>query len=69
MPIIMCCPFYVRETRHHAYGPRQGIECEGAEIWFKSKEARRDFVYPWCADVKGFEECPIYKALTQKTDV
>ena len=67
MPILMCCPFYVREIK--VKGLRRGIECEGATIRFECKEARREFVFPWCASVGGYEECPIYKALEKKADV
>lgn len=67
MPIIMCCPYYVKEIRHNN-GARVGVECEGGRIQFKSKEARRAYIYPLCASVKGYKECPIYKALARKTD-
>ena len=67
MAIVMCCPYYIRELQINKL--RRGILCEGGEIRFSSKETRREFVYPLCASVDGYVNCPIYQALSQRTDV
>lgn len=61
---IMCCPFFKGEIERHKV--RIGIKCEAAEIRFLTKESRRDWVYPLCGSVTGFEECPIYQSLCKK---
>ena len=61
---IMTCPFFKGEIEHQK--KRVGIKCEEAEIRFLTKEARREWVYPFCGSLGGYEECPIYKAICQK---
>lgn len=61
MAKIMCCPFFEREIKKN--GAPIGIKCKCATIRFPSKSARREFVYPLCGDVKGYDKCPIYRFL------
>ncbi len=65
---IMCCPFFEREIRKRSEKSRElvGVKCKSATIRFPSKQARREFVYPYCGSLKGYKECPIYKFLEKE---
>lgn len=62
----MCCPFFIGEIEHHKV--RVGIKCEAVEIRFLTKEVRREWVYPLCGDVKGYNECPIFQTLCKNIE-
>jgi hypothetical protein len=57
------CPFFQGEIENHK--KRIGIKCDAVEIRFLSNEVRREWVYPLCGSVEGYEDCPIYKALVK----
>ena len=65
MAKMMCCPFFEREIRKRN-GALLGIKCKAATIRFPSKKARRKFVYPFCGDLSGYEECPIFQFLAEE---
>ncbi len=39
------------------------VSCEGANFHFPDKEARREFVYQFCAHSEGYKACPLQIAL------
>ena len=39
------------------------VSCEGANFHFPDKEARREFVYQFCAHPEGYKTCPLQVAL------
>lgn len=51
MPIAGACPYYQYEKAGVTY-------CECAKLKFPDKEARRGFLYAYCAHPRDFERCP-----------
>ncbi len=50
---IGICPFY-RQDRGCGK-----LSCEGANFRFPDVEARREFVYRFCAHPEGYKDCPL----------
>ena len=61
MPRTWACPYYIWE---------EGLvlHCQGATLRFKNKEERREFVYPYCAAVPGWEKCTIARQLQKRNE-
>ena len=53
-----CCPYYLWEEPLCVY-------CEGGKLRFRDIAHRRDYVYRYCAAVKGFEACSVAAAITK----
>lgn len=54
---IGICPFFKQDRGKGC------VSCEGANFRFPDPEARREYVYRFCADPKGYRECPLQIAL------
>lgn len=54
---IGICPFFQQDRGNGR------VSCEGAQLKFPDKEARREFVYRLCAHPDGYKECPLRVAL------
>ena len=61
MPMVFGCPFFMNEFQNSK--GIKGIKCKGGVLKFATAEERRDFVYPLCADSKGWTACPIAQNL------
>ena len=55
--VLGICPFFKQDRG----GGR--LSCEGANIRFPDKEARREFVYRLCAHPEGYKTCPMQMTL------
>lgn len=51
------CPFFKSDRECGR------VSCEGANFHFPDKEARREFVYRFCAHPDGYKECPLQTTL------
>lgn len=58
MPKSYFCPYYLWEEPLCVY-------CEGGKLRFRDFAHRRDYVYTYCAAVKGFEACSVAGAITK----
>ena len=54
---IGICPFFKQDRGKGC------VSCEGANFHFPDLEARREYVYRFCADPKGYKDCPLQIAL------
>ena len=50
---IGICPFYKQDRGCGR------LSCEGASFRFPDVEARREFVYRFCAHPEGYKDCPL----------
>ena len=50
---IGICPFFKQDRGNGR------VSCEGANFRFPDKEARREYVYRFCADTDGYKTCPL----------
>lgn len=50
---IGICPFYKQDRGCGR------LSCEGANFRFPDVEARREFVYRFCAHPEGYKDCPL----------
>ena len=54
---IGICPFFKQDRGNGR------VSCEGANFRFPDKEARREYVYRFCADTDGYKTCPLQVVL------
>lgn len=60
------CPFFEKEL--YKSNEFVGIECQGATIHFANKTTRREFVYSLCGSIGEYENCKIYKELSEHSE-
>lgn len=59
MPKTWCCPYFSWEDG-------LTLHCEGGCLRFNDAAERRSYVYRYCADVPGYQECTIAQNITKR---
>ena len=56
------CPYFLRDRGHGR------VYCEGTVFRFPDIEARREYVYTFCAHPDGFRKCPLKQIMDRYYD-